>query len=145
MTRLSSLYGNATTIRRDRLLTHDELMRVVPGVFRDDKHTSRSASYTYIPTITVLESLKREGFEPFFACQARVRDPDRREYSKHLLRLRRAGQITQKEVQKSYCSTTMTAPVRTACCRVCTDRFAVMDSSAVSRLATLESRTRATS
>ncbi|EDX3115799.1 DUF945 domain-containing protein [Salmonella enterica subsp. enterica serovar Mississippi] len=100
MTRLSALYGNATTIRRDRPLTHDELMRVVPGVFSDDKHTSRSEHYTYIPTITVLESLQREGFEPFFACQARVRDPDRREYSKHLLRLRRAGQITQKEVQE---------------------------------------------
>ncbi|EBO5289033.1 DUF945 domain-containing protein [Salmonella enterica] len=100
MTRLSTLYGAATSIRRDRPLTHDELMRVVPGVFGDDKHTSRSARYTYIPTITVLESLQREGFEPFFACQARVRDPDRREYTKHMLRLRRTGQITQKEVQE---------------------------------------------
>ncbi|EBU5234483.1 DUF945 domain-containing protein, partial [Salmonella enterica subsp. enterica] len=100
MTRLSTLYGAATSIRRDRPLTLDELMRVVPGVFGDDKHTSRSARYTYIPTITVLESLQREGFEPFFACQARVRDPDRREYTKHMLRLRRAGQITQKEVQE---------------------------------------------
>ncbi len=65
------------------------------GVFGDDKHTSRSARYTYIPTITALESLQREGFEPFFACQARVRDPERREYTKHMLRLRRTGQITQ--------------------------------------------------
>ncbi|EPO2859416.1 DUF932 domain-containing protein, partial [Salmonella enterica subsp. enterica serovar Newport] len=40
----------------------------------------------------------REGFEPFFACQSRVRDPGRRDYTKHMLRLRRAGQITGRQV-----------------------------------------------
>lgn len=32
MTRLSTLYGAATSIRRDRPLTLDELMRVAPGI-----------------------------------------------------------------------------------------------------------------
>ncbi|EIU2129167.1 DUF945 domain-containing protein, partial [Salmonella enterica] len=50
------------------------------------------------PTITLLENLRREGFEPFFACQSRVRDPGRRDYTKHMLRLRRAGQITGQQV-----------------------------------------------
>lgn len=68
-------------------------MQHVPSVFGEDKHDSRSEKYTYIPTITLLESLQREGFQPFFACQSRVRDPERREHTKHLLRLRRAGQI----------------------------------------------------
>ncbi|WP_439413253.1 DUF932 domain-containing protein, partial [Enterobacter ludwigii] len=58
----------------------------------------RSPSYTYIPTITLLENLQREGFQPFFACQSRVRDPDRREHTKHMLRLRRAGQINGQQV-----------------------------------------------
>ncbi|EFH9378336.1 DUF932 domain-containing protein [Escherichia coli] len=62
------------------------------------KHTSRSQNYTYIPTITVLESLQREGFQPFFACQTRVRDPGRRGYTKHMLRLRRAGEINGEHV-----------------------------------------------
>ena len=52
-------------------------MHHVPGIFGEEKHTSRSQNYTYIPTITVLESLQREGFQPFFACQTRVRDPGR--------------------------------------------------------------------
>ncbi|ENS4452112.1 DUF945 domain-containing protein, partial [Salmonella enterica] len=69
-----------------------------PSVFGEDKHTSRSEKYTYIPTITLLENLRREGFEPFFACQSRVRDPGRRDYTKHMLRLRRAGQITGRQV-----------------------------------------------
>ncbi|HBA7937386.1 TPA: DUF945 domain-containing protein, partial [Escherichia coli] len=87
--RLASRFGYANQIRRDRPLTHEELMHYVPGIFGEDKHTSRSQNYTYIPTITVLESLQREGFQPFFACQTCVRDPGRRGYTKHMLRLRR--------------------------------------------------------
>ncbi|EBU7357651.1 DUF945 domain-containing protein, partial [Salmonella enterica subsp. enterica serovar Poona] len=74
------------------------LMQYTPSVFGEDKHTSRSEKYSYIPTITLLENLRREGFEPFFACQSRVRDPGRRDYTKHMLRLRRAGQITGQQV-----------------------------------------------
>ena len=60
-----------------------------PEYFGEDRHTSRSERYAYIPTITVPENLQREGFQPFFACQTRVRDQSRREYTKHMLRLRR--------------------------------------------------------
>ncbi|HBC7421409.1 MULTISPECIES: DUF932 domain-containing protein [Serratia] len=96
--RLASRFGRINQIRRDRPLTREELMQVVPSVFSDDKHASRSERYSYIPTITLLENLQREGFQPFFACQSRVRDPGRREHTKHMLRLRRAGQITGQQV-----------------------------------------------
>ena len=98
MTRLASRFGAVNLIRRDRPLTREELFRVVPSVFSEDKHESRSERYTYIPTISLLDSLQREGFQPFFACQTRVRDPGRREHTKHMLRLRREGQITGKQV-----------------------------------------------
>ena len=96
--RLASRFGYANQIRRDRPLTHEELMHYVPSIFGEDRHTSRSKRYAYIPTITVLESLQREGFQPFFACQTRVRDPGRRGYTKHMLRLRRAGEINGEHV-----------------------------------------------
>lgn len=96
--RLASRFGRVNQMRRDRPLTREELMSHVPSVFGEEKHPSRSERYTYIPTITLLESLQREGFEPFFACQTRVRDPDRREHTKHMLRLRRAGHITGQQV-----------------------------------------------
>lgn len=73
-------------------------MQVVPSVFGEGKHVSRSDHYSYIPTITLLENLQREGFQPFFACQTRVRDQSRREHTKHMLRLRRTGQITGQQV-----------------------------------------------
>ena len=59
--RLASRFGHVNQIRRDRPLTHEELMSHVPSVFGSDKHESRSDRYTYIPTITILESLQREG------------------------------------------------------------------------------------
>lgn len=96
--RLASRFGHINQIRRDRPLTREELMHHVPSVFGEDKHASRSEKYTFIPTITLLENLQREGFQPFFACQSRVRDPSRREHTKHLLRLRRAGQINGQHV-----------------------------------------------
>ncbi|MER5002426.1 DUF945 domain-containing protein, partial [Providencia stuartii] len=94
MSRLASRFGNACSIRRDRPLTIEELFRTVPSVFSEEKHESRSERYTYIPTITLLDSLQKEGFYPFFACQTRVRDDGRRDHTKHLLRLRRHDQIT---------------------------------------------------
>lgn len=96
--RLASRFGRINQIRRDRPLTREELMQHVPSVFGEDKHASRSEKYSFIPTIPLLENLQREGFQPFFACQSRVRDPGRREHTKHMLRLRRAGQINNRQV-----------------------------------------------
>ena len=98
MSRLASRFGAANVIRKDRPLTHDELFRTVPSIFSETKHNSRSERYTYIPTITLLDNLKREGFQPFFACQTRVRDLSKREHTKHMLRPRREGQITGNQV-----------------------------------------------
>ncbi|MFZ4171123.1 DUF932 domain-containing protein [Enterobacter ludwigii] len=96
--KLISRFGRVNQIRRDRPLTLEELMRHVPSVFSENKHESRSDRYTYIPTIILLDNLQREGFRPFFACQTRVRDESKREHTKHMLRLRREGQITGKQV-----------------------------------------------
>lgn len=96
--RLASRFGAKNQIRRDRPLTNDELASVVPSVFSEEKHGSRSDRYTYIPTIQLLDSLRKEGFQPFFACQTRVRDEARKGHTKHMLRLRRENQITGSEV-----------------------------------------------
>ncbi|CAI2149709.1 Domain of uncharacterised function (DUF932) [Serratia ficaria] len=98
--RLTSRFGHYNAIRKDRPLTNDELMNVVPSVFSEDKHDSRSDRYTYIPTITLLDKLREEGFQPFYACQTRVRDESKRGHTKHMLRLRRENMIVSgnKEV-----------------------------------------------
>lgn len=98
MPHLASRFGAVNLIRRDRPLTRNELAHFVPSVFSEEKHESRSERYTYIPTISLLDNLQREGFQPFFACQTRVRDQSKREHTKHMLRLRRAGQIMGQQV-----------------------------------------------
>ncbi|HAU8265957.1 TPA: DUF945 domain-containing protein [Kluyvera intermedia] len=98
MIRLSTRYAAPTSIRQNRPLTNDELMRVVPSAFSVEKHESRSDRYTYIPTIALLDRLREEGFQPYYASQSRVRNPDRREFTKHMLRLRRGDNFSGKEV-----------------------------------------------
>ncbi len=78
MTRLASRFGASNLIRRDRPLTREELFRVVPSVFSEDKHESRSERYTYIPTISLLDSLQREGFQPFLPVRPGCVDLGRR-------------------------------------------------------------------
>jgi len=66
---------------------------VAPSIFATQAHASRSERYTYIPTIKVLDGLRKQGFEAFFVCQTRVRDEAKRDHTKHMLRLRHASQI----------------------------------------------------
>lgn len=87
--KLASRFGNIHSVRRDRPLTNDELAHYIPSVFSEEKHASRSDRYTYIPTITSLDKSRSERFQPFYACQTRVRDQDKRGHTKYLLRLRR--------------------------------------------------------
>ncbi|WP_233860003.1 DUF932 domain-containing protein [Paraburkholderia sp. HD33-4] len=90
----SSFSSNAVVRRSDHPLTNDEIAEVAPSVLAHAAHESRSARYSYIPTIDVLDALRKEGFQPFMVCQTRVRNDDMREYTKHMLRLRHADQIT---------------------------------------------------
>ena len=98
MSRLASRFHAAHSIRRDRPLTNEELALHVPSIFSEEKHHSRSPHYTCIPTVALLDRLRDEGFQPFFACQTRVRNVDKREHTKHMLRLRREDQIVGHQV-----------------------------------------------
>ncbi len=89
-----------TSLRTDVPLTDDQIRRVAPSIFAEDKHESRSARYAYIPTSHVLAKLRDEGFQPFMVAQARVRDEGKREHAKHLIRLRHANQIAATEANE---------------------------------------------
>lgn len=91
---------NLSMIRSATPLSDAEIMRVVPSIYAEEKHASRSQRYTYIPTSEVLSRLRSEGFEPFMACQSKPRDQSKREHTKHMLRLRHASQINSKEANE---------------------------------------------
>lgn len=74
--------------RAQQPLTMDQIRRVAPSVFAEEAHDSRSARYAYIATQEILAGLMREGFEVFSATQSKARSEDKREHTKHMLRLR---------------------------------------------------------
>ena len=98
---LASRFGrNSQGLRSSTPLDNDQLRRVAPSIFADDKHGSRSDRYTYIPTGDILNGLRKEGFSPFMVCQTRVRDAGKREHAKHVLRMRHATQIDAPEANE---------------------------------------------
>ncbi|WP_449106785.1 DUF932 domain-containing protein [Pseudomonas mohnii] len=98
--RLSGNFRNPCMIRSDAPLSNDEIARVAPSIFAEEAHDSRSDRYLYIPTVKVLDALRAEGFQPFMACQTRVRNTDKREHTKHMIRLRHASNIMDKEANE---------------------------------------------
>ncbi|EPG5419879.1 DUF932 domain-containing protein [Pseudomonas aeruginosa] len=80
-------------LRSESPLSDEQIRAVAPSIFADAPHESRSERYSYIPTASVLQELRGEGFEPFMVCQTRVRRDDRCDFTKHMIRLRHASQI----------------------------------------------------
>ncbi|MBP1852829.1 DUF932 domain-containing protein [Rhizobium halophytocola] len=88
---------NAHQISGRDALDNETLYRHVPSIFAAERHDSRSQRYVYVPTIEIVEQLRREGWFPFFAVQAVPRDGNRHGHAKHMLRLRREDGIGKAE------------------------------------------------
>src|ERR1700760_2255950 len=88
-----------TSYRQSSPLAEDQIRRIAPSVFASEAHESRSARYTYIPTIDVLNGLRKEGFDVYSVSQGRSRVPGKAEFTKHMLRMRHRSFAEQlKEV-----------------------------------------------
>ncbi|MDV2657661.1 DUF932 domain-containing protein [Pseudomonas aeruginosa] len=92
----SRFASRSPVLRSDSPLSDDQIHRVAPSIFAEAPHKSRSQRYAYIPTATVLTELRKEGFQPFMVTQTRTRHEDRRDYTKHMIRLRHASQINAR-------------------------------------------------
>ena len=88
--------SNAHALRSALPLAEHEMRLAAPSIFAAGKHASRSERYTYIPTIEVLRGLRAEGFEPFMVAQGRSRIAGKADYTKHMIRMRHAGQVTAR-------------------------------------------------
>lgn len=93
---VSRFASRSPVLRSEFPLSDDQIRAVVPSIFADAPHESRSDRYTYIPTVAVLTELRKEGFQPFMVTQTRVRNAERRDFTKHMIRLRHAGQINTR-------------------------------------------------
>ncbi len=87
---------NVHVVRSDTPLAEEQMRLAAPSIFAPGKHASRSERYTYIPTIEVLRGLRKEGFAPFMVAQSRSRIAGKTEFTKHMIRMRHAAQVTAK-------------------------------------------------
>ena len=88
----SRFAAQSPTLRADHPLSDDQIARVAPSIYAEAAHDSRSERYAYIATRVILDRLRGEGFQPFMVAQTRVRNEGRRDFTKHMLRLRHASQ-----------------------------------------------------
>jgi hypothetical protein len=87
---------NTFVVRGETPLAEDLMRQAAPSIFAEGKHASRSERYSYIPTIEVLRGLRKEGFEPFMVAQSRSRIEGKTDFTKHMIRMRHAGQVSAK-------------------------------------------------
>lgn len=87
--------NGASGIQSREPLTLDRIREVAPSVFAEERHSSRSDRYTYIPTSQIVEHLMRADYGVFAVMQGGSRDEDKRGFTKHLLRFRPLSQPAQ--------------------------------------------------
>jgi hypothetical protein len=85
----SSTKDNA--FRSQSPITGEQFARYAPSVLATQAHESRSDRYTVIPTIDILRGMWKEGFAPYEVRQSLTRDASKREYTRHMVRLRHRG------------------------------------------------------
>lgn len=95
---MNMLYTKTARFDTGRALTEDEMRGFAPSIFATTAHSSRSDRFAPIPTIEVVRGLAKEGFAVVGARQSVTRIDDRRNFTKHLLRIRRMGDEKRYQV-----------------------------------------------
>jgi hypothetical protein len=94
---VSSRFGRGgvrAQAHRGEYLTHEQLERIAPTIFKAERHSSRSEKFEVIPTFQLLDGLEKEGFYPVKVQVGGSKDVEKRGFTKHLLRLRRRDDLT---------------------------------------------------
>jgi len=74
-------------------LSNEQIYKAAPSVFAAEPWHQVSDRYQFVSTLQVVEKLRAEGLVPVKAQQSRTRIPGKSDFTKHLLRFRRSGDI----------------------------------------------------
>lgn len=78
-------------------LSNKDLKALAPSIFAKEAWSGVSKRYAFIPTIDVVDALRDSGMVPVRATQSAARMPDKREFTKHMIRFRAKGDLTKFE------------------------------------------------
>jgi len=82
--RHSSAYGFGSL----QGLEDEQLRSLSPSIFADRASSQTSGRYEFIPTSAVVAGFKTQGWLPVLAKETKVRNPDKKDFCKHMIRFR---------------------------------------------------------
>ena len=89
-----SLYSNyLPKARETAAISDEELRRVVPSIFASQPIEGVSDRYSFLPTSSILEGMRENGWVPVRAEEQSVRTEARRGFQKHLIRFARTEHL----------------------------------------------------
>ena len=95
----SRFASRSPVLRSERPLSDDQIRAVAPSIFADARtKAARSGTATSPPRPCCKNCAGR--LRAFMVTQTRVRHDDRRDYTKHMIRLRHASQINGREANE---------------------------------------------
>lgn len=71
------------------MLTNEIIAKRAPSVFAQSPYDGLSNRYGFIPTISVIDALRVEGWHPINVREQHVRNEDKRGFARHVVRFRR--------------------------------------------------------
>jgi hypothetical protein len=86
-----------------KAMNEDEIRRIAPSIFAVSAHESRSQRFVAVPTIDVLRGLANEGFMTVGVKQSTTRDDTKKEFTKHMVRLRKIDGDARYSVGDNVC------------------------------------------
>jgi hypothetical protein len=76
-------------------LSYEQIAAYAPAVFAEMAHSSRSNRFVHIPSHDLLGAMAKEGFLPVAVKVGGSKDAEKRNYTKHMIRFRRAENLAQ--------------------------------------------------
>lgn len=73
---------------RVRVYSDDDMQRITPSVFANRPWDETSVNYRFLPTIKIINTFRDMGYNVTMAGQSRTRIQGKREFVKHMIRLR---------------------------------------------------------
>lgn len=80
-------------------LNLEDVRSEVPSIFATEPYEEVSDRYLYIPTVQILSALYSAGFVVTGAMQGKTRKEGKRDFTKHMLRLRRHDQLGSRQAE----------------------------------------------
>jgi hypothetical protein len=81
-------------------IDNHQLRALAPSVFAGNAHAKVSDRYSFIPTATVVDGLRGEGWAPVWASEQRIRLSDRQGFQKHMIRLARLDDLNRTQAER---------------------------------------------